>query len=213
MHWPDWEQCYRALLLLSTGMSFQTSSFPLIPTKLLLFFFLSRLPCIYLALISCFAHFLLCFDFHFFSSWEMERLVCRTRRGHSFTCCSFLGLANKWHMCSVPSSTLQPPLPMCLHEKGIRDGDRVCMWGWEGDVFRLLQTSCLWPVLRAGGWPSLPHPLTSIIGLHVSLYQSCIKVGLCIALKIGYKTCWPDSVYTSIIKTPIGVDTITVHKL
>lgn len=60
-------------------------------------------------------------------SGEIDRLVSGTRGRNSFTCCSFLGLANIWHMCSPPSSPLLPPFPMCLHEKGIRDQAHVSM--------------------------------------------------------------------------------------
>lgn len=59
-------------------------------------------------------------------------LLGGTRGIHSFTCCSFLGLANKWHMWSLPSSPLHPPFSLCLHEKGIRDRECVCMEGGGG---------------------------------------------------------------------------------
>lgn len=99
-------------------------------------------------------------------SWDIDRLVSGTRVGHSFTCCSFLGLASKWHMCICTILAPPPTLPHVSARKGHKR-QRLCLYVRVGSDFRLLQTSWLWPVLRAGGWPSLPQPRTSILGPHV----------------------------------------------
>lgn len=162
-------------------------------------FFFSILLCAPLSLFFCLSPSQFCFIVLSVSlSWEIDGLVSRTRGKHSFACCSFFGLANKLHMCYLPSP---PTFPICLHEKGRRDRDCICICR-GGDDFRLLQTSWLWPVLRAGGWLSPPQLQTSILGpcqrvsegwFHLKWILSISRIMDSINENNGYKTLQPEN--------------------
>lgn len=137
-------------------------------SKLSLYFWPSILLCVCLILFFYSTHFFLSFAFKFspcayVAFWD--RISSRARGAHSFACCSFLGLVNKRHMCSVPTSTLHPPFSMWLHKRAWETEIMpVCESGKGGD-FRLVLTSFLaWPMLW-DRWSAIFSPTMDIHSL------------------------------------------------